>query len=410
MKRTAILILSFIFKVSISVRAATNADTYIYVQGVKHTLSVSIPADYNPLKSYPLIVGLHYCGGNSNEYRNALKPLCDSLDVIVVCPDNNSSEIGTSDFITASIDTAKSIYNINENEVFLTGMSCNAYELLRMATNGIYPFKGIFPWAPWFSSFNSTTFNLDCKIPLIISVGTADPNYLAIIKLYDSLEAHKANVDLVLIQGVGHTLAFAQFSNEMIRCMNYLNDTNSITIDPIDNFEMVNNDPAKEIKVKIVHKTGKDMNIRALSSLTNVFSNPIIVTTPGNDTVIVRITPLAGKSGTVHVIVEAAEDGGSAIEQTVFIVKVNKAPTAINQSSINEDFEVYPNPAGDYVFVKSSEKNISVQIIDLNGRIVLTKNNYETSSSLDVSKLSKGIYFLKASNANLVKTARIVLN
>jgi hypothetical protein len=408
MNKTVLFLMSVMLLASFTLHAAINADTYITVNSVPHTLSVSIPSDYDSTKSYPLVVALHYCGSNSNDYRNGLKPICDSLDVILVCPDNNSNQIGTSDFITASIDTAKSIYKIKADEVYLTGMSCNGYALMQMALSGIYPFKGIFPWDPWVTSFLKSTFNLNSDLHTVISIGTADPNYSVVLNLYDSLKAHKANVDLVLVPGIAHTMAFAQFSNEMIRCMNYLNDTNSITIDPVNDFEMFNNDPVREIKVKIGNLTGKELNIRSLSSNTGVFANPVIDASSGNDTIIIKIIPVAGKAGTVHVVVEASEKGGSAIEQIVFKVKVKSVPVALPQTNINTDFEVYPNPAEKYIYVKTQEKNITVRIIDISGKTVYTRDSFE-SSAIDLSNLSKGIYFVKATGVNKNEAVRLII-
>jgi hypothetical protein len=411
MKKAHILILPLLLAASFSVQAAINVDTCIYISGVRHPLAISIPSDYNPSKSYPLIVGLHYCGdgGNSENYRKGLMPLCDSLNVIIACPDNNSEQIKNTGFITASIDTAKHLYNINAGEVFLTGFSCNGLTTLQMGLNSIYPFKGIFPWNPWYyTPFTSTTFNLGSKIPTVISVGSLDDNYGSTLNLYDSLVSHGAKVDLVIVQGIDHSMAFAQFSNEMIRCMNYLNDTNSITIDQVDDFEMFNNDPAKELKVKIVHKTGKAMNFRALSHYPGYLPNPKVEIIPGTDTVIVKITPKASRIGTFRVILEAAEEGGAAIEQTVFLVKIKAPPVAINETNSNQDFDVYPIPASNFVFIKSMEKNLSIQIIDINGKTVFSKNNFDTSSSIDVSDLAKGFYIVRATNTNLNKIVRLI--
>lgn len=392
----------------ISVCASTNADTFIYVGGVKHTLSVTIPANYDPLKSYPLIVGLHYCGGNSNEYRNALKPLCESFGAIIVCPDNNSAQMTNADFITASIDTAKSLYSINENEVYLTGMSCNGFETLQKGLNEIYPFKGIFPWAPWVTSFTSSTFNLDSKIPVVISIGTSDANYTTVIKLYESLVASNANVNLVLAQGIGHVLNFSGFSNEMTRCMKYVNDVDDISIDSVVDYTINNDAPALDIKVKIVHKADNDMTIRALSSLTSIVGNPEIIAIAGTDSVIVRIKPVAKATGKCHIIVEAAEDGGTAIEQRVFLVTVNAAATNGIHANLSLPLEIYPIPTNNRAYLKCSEKNISLQIINLNGQLVLSNNNFDTSSAIDVSELSKGIYFLKATNSKLNETIKFI--
>jgi hypothetical protein len=409
MKKTILSLMSFIIAAGISVKAAVNADTSIYVNAVKHTLSVSLPADYDPLKSYPLVIGLHFCGSNSNDYRDALKPLCDSLDVIVACPDNNGDWMNSPDFVLASIDTAKSIFNINENEIMLTGGSCNGKKLLDYALGGSYPVKGIFPWEPWVPNFESSTFNLDYKTPTVIAVGTADPNYGVLLSLYDSLKNHGAKVDLVLVPGVDHSFNFAEYSNTMIRCVNYISDTNAIIIDPIENFEIYNNEPPKEIKIRIRHKAGKPITINALSSYTSICKNPEISTIE-NDTVIVKITPIASKVATIRFLLEAAEVGGSAVEQVVFKVKFRAPPVAIHQTGSNPDFEVYPVPSGDFISIKCLERVISVCIIDTNGKNIYMDENFDTANSIDVSKFVKGNYFIIAKSPTLNEVAGFVVN
>lgn len=58
---------------------------------------------------------------------------------------------------------------------------------------------------------------------------------------------------------------------------------------------------------------------------------------------------------------------------------------------------MYPNPASGKVFInttKVSSENINIQIIDLNGKLLISKK--ETSNNdtveLNISTLTKGIY------------------
>jgi hypothetical protein len=407
-KRSLILALIILSINSLHLKAATNADTNIVVNGVSHTLSVSIPSDYNPENSYPLIVGLHYCGGNSNEYRNKLQPLCDSLDLIVVCPDNNTNQITNPDFITASIDTAKSIYNINADEVFLTGMSCNGFATLQMGLDEIYPFKGIFPWVPYFSSFNSSTFNFDSQIPTVVSVGTNDGNYATILRFYDSLKAHQANVDLVIVQGIGHTLNFSEFSNEMIRCMNYLTDNNSISIGAIDEINMIDNDPALSLKVKATHLDGLVLNCRALSSSTSLIGNPETEFSESGDSILIHISQNLNKAGLVRVILEVWDKNGSAIEQQEFKVNLTKHVSGVeNQKS--QEFKIFPVPVDNLLSIECTEQRINICITDLNGRVVLRSANFNSENPVDVSELAPGLYVLEASGRNINVSEKIII-
>ena len=62
----------------------------------------------------------------------------------------------------------------------------------------------------------------------------------------------------------------------------------------------------------------------------------------------------------------------------------------------NNKILIYPNPSSDYINILCYE-NIHSDIFDISGKCVLSSNlNY-----IDISKLKKGVYFLKTKKANL---------
>ncbi|WP_159017796.1 leucine-rich repeat domain-containing protein [Algibacter sp. L3A6] len=73
------------------------------------------------------------------------------------------------------------------------------------------------------------------------------------------------------------------------------------------------------------------------------------------------------------------------------------------------DFNIYPNPTNGLIAIKSKQLNqASINVYDLNGRVLLTKNISGTSSEINVSKLSSGIYLLKVKVGNNEFIKRIV--
>lgn len=58
---------------------------------------------------------------------------------------------------------------------------------------------------------------------------------------------------------------------------------------------------------------------------------------------------------------------------------------------------IYPNPANDYLLVKSEDKIEWIKIYNPEGRLIL-QNKYETK--IDISALSKGGYFLEVKSQN----------
>ena len=64
------------------------------------------------------------------------------------------------------------------------------------------------------------------------------------------------------------------------------------------------------------------------------------------------------------------------------------------ENSQENKVSIFPNPASEDIFISSDEKIQSVEIYDVNGRIVLSQE--ENLEVIDVSQLDSGIYFLHA--------------
>lgn len=73
-------------------------------------------------------------------------------------------------------------------------------------------------------------------------------------------------------------------------------------------------------------------------------------------------------------------------------------------------FSVYPNPVKNFVNVSSEDYTVnSVQIADMNGRIVKTVSNNSNQAQVDLSELSQGIYMMTiTSSEGISSTKKIV--
>ncbi|WP_313216232.1 S8/S53 family peptidase, partial [Soonwooa sp.] len=63
------------------------------------------------------------------------------------------------------------------------------------------------------------------------------------------------------------------------------------------------------------------------------------------------------------------------------------------------NFSIYPNPANDFIEIKTNSKIETAQIFDNLGRIIKTVN----SSKVDITHLEKGIYYLKINNGEKIE-------
>lgn len=72
-----------------------------------------------------------------------------------------------------------------------------------------------------------------------------------------------------------------------------------------------------------------------------------------------------------------------------------------------KDFSVYPNPVTDKLYLKSTKKLSEAEIYHIDGRLVsIIKPNEE--GALDVSSLSKGIYFLRISDHSQISRLKFI--
>jgi len=91
--------------------------------------------------------------------------------------------------------------------------------------------------------------------------------------------------------------------------------------------------------------------------------------------------------------------------QTVEIKEiVNNSAKSIN---------IYPNPCSNQIFITENihyNRHVSIQMLDISGKIVITKNLDKLPTQINVDYLEKGIYFLKVKIDRLIVIEKIVKN
>lgn len=74
-----------------------------------------------------------------------------------------------------------------------------------------------------------------------------------------------------------------------------------------------------------------------------------------------------------------------------------------NESAISEgnELSIYPNPAGDYLNISTSELNIGSQldIYDISGKMIRSEIITDTNMMLDLSQVNPGVYFVKVNGS-----------
>lgn len=82
----------------------------------------------------------------------------------------------------------------------------------------------------------------------------------------------------------------------------------------------------------------------------------------------------------------------------------------INETTINLELSVYPNPTTNYLTLKTDDNaNLSYQLIDLQGKVIENKKVTANSTTIKMEELPKAIYFLNIKDNNQkVKTFKII--
>ena len=71
------------------------------------------------------------------------------------------------------------------------------------------------------------------------------------------------------------------------------------------------------------------------------------------------------------------------------------------------DISIYPNPVSDIVYIDGSSSQLKIVVFDILGKQVLNKSNTNT---INVSLLSKGVYFIKVSDGINSSTKKFIKN
>ena len=172
-----------------------------------------------------------------------------------------------------------------------------------------------------------------------------------------------------------------------------------------------------EIFVVIKYEFNKTGN-----SVAHLFINPTIsgTTEPSAtiNTLSLALDDEANKSSFTALKINAnsnAKTPNIAIDEvrigTSWVDVTSEPSTAsINQNEI-VNFNIYPNPAKNYINIDSkNEKILSVDIINILGKTVISKKDFN-SNTIDIRNLSKGVYFLKMQNKkNNIVTKRLIID
>jgi len=104
--------------------------------------------------------------------------------------------------------------------------------------------------------------------------------------------------------------------------------------------------------------------------------------------------------GLYYVNISASDNGVPVRTSTsTVVIKVSGATGVNDLQKTNEVFNLYPNPANQYITVKGGQMQ-RVAVVDVLGHVVMQENVNATQHSLSLSALGNGVYFIKITGEN----------
>lgn len=196
-----------------------------------------VPNTYSPSSPSKMILGFHGLGNpnNSGDIRNYLSPLGDSLNAVVVCPDPYLQDQPRSEVVlNLAYDSVMTWFNIDVNQIYLTGYSAGSDVAAQyFFGDPSHPMKGLIWHSPGFF-FNPDLSNPQEIPPVCLCSGTVDfTSFIQTAALNNSLDGSGFPYLYNEIPGVGHTMEYPTFTEEMLECINFIdaNSTSNVGIE-----------------------------------------------------------------------------------------------------------------------------------------------------------------------------------
>jgi hypothetical protein len=91
-----------------------------------------------------------------------------------------------------------------------------------------------------------------------------------------------------------------------------------------------------------------------------------------------------------------------------FVTFLTETQTSVVTDLLYNSISVFPNPTSDKIIVNTDLKNCNYELVDVKGSVI-TSDNFNYSTEIDLSKSAKGIYFLKLKSQNEIITKKIII-
>lgn len=111
-----------------------------------------------------------------------------------------------------------------------------------------------------------------------------------------------------------------------------------------------------------------------------------------------------------HLKLVIADNEDYAFDSGIFFEANSLGGLSMGEFSNDDKFKIYPNPTTGLISISTKEKldDLKVDVIDINGRVLMTKTITKNDNQLNIMALPKGIYMLNIKGENINNFKKIV--
>ena len=372
MKKTTLL--SGIIFLAFNLFGQQQLNRTLFFDGQNRSFIVYVPSTYDGSTQVPIVFNFHGGAGTSSDfinYENDMRPIADTANFIAVYPqaavdptDGSNSWLHKTptthndvNFIEAIIDTLSSNYNIDNDRIYACGYSEGglfSYELGCRLNNRIASFASVS------GSMLTESYRLDngfgsCSpihpTAVLLIPGTSDGSFHS---MYNGFQPYYLSVNDITTYWSSH---------------------NNTDLNPtITNVPNTNNSDGSTVEKRIWENGDNCVAVQELKVINGGHDWP-------------------GSSGNMDI--NASQEIWKFLSKYNVNGLINCVSTEIKIYN-NVEFEIFPNPSSNIIYVNNLDKNSSnFQIFSSIGKLVMNGAINNTSLTLDISDLKPQLYILK---------------
>lgn len=352
--------------------------------GDTRVFSIALPEGYSPEHRYPLIIGLHGFSQTAEEWRTVLKPLAESQQAIIICPDGqgdrhddqyDGNEIS---LVERAMGIARAAFSIDTTALYLVGYSYGGRETMYYGLAHHAQFKGIIGVAAAIQNFadangklpipwaNPFVFANAKQLPVCMIKGALDTRFNGSIdQFFSNVEKEKGRTLMKELKGIGHNaFEHEQFIQTMQECFAFINLNVEQTFLQLPANGAQQQPLALQLQWHAI-AVADEYEVALSTDSTFPEDNTVLYTVHTND-----VAPEALEESTTYYWKVRMKNNTGEGEWSSVWNFTTMATTGVNERGIanNSIVRILPQPASEYVVVASEQAPVEeLVLVDMLG-------------------------------------------